>query len=480
MRFPRLPNPFAKTARPAEVVSPPVGGLIGTLKAAPNAASLSSVIGWWPRVWESFTGAWQQNVVVDQQQVAANWAVFSCVTLIAGDIGKMPARVMQYDNVAQIFVPTLNRPVLRKPNGFQTWPDFIHSWIFSLLLRGNAYVLKERDAKGFVIGLYVLDPNRVVPLVANDGSVYYQIGADYLSAVTEPLGAAPADDVIHDRINTLYHPLVGLSPIFAAGVSAMNALAIQNNSSLFFQNMSRPSGMLTAPGAIADETAARLKETFQSNFGGANIGKLFVAGDGLKYEAMTVSAEDSQLIDQLKMSGEMICATFHVPPYKLGLGAMPTVNNTAQLNQQYYDQCLHPIVDSIERRLDDGLELTFPFEIWFDTSELLRMDPATRVEAQAKGIASGALAPNEARREENRPPMPGGEKPFMQQQYWPIDKLASRDVSQLASPAPPAPGDTSTPPQPTKTADDELDDETVVALVGNIRSQIAAVGGAFG
>jgi HK97 family phage portal protein len=428
---------------------------VGTLlrKAANYLSPLSA--GWWwpPSIRESYTGAWQSNVTIDNQLVTANWAVFACVTLIAGDIAKMPARVMKYVPASLIWEVTKLRPVLRKPNRYQTWPDFIHSWLFSLLLTGNTYVFKERQ-KGITVALYVLSPNRVKPLVAQDGSVYYDLAADNLSDLQENI-IVPASEIMHDRINCLWHPLVGLSPIYANGVAAMQALAIQDNSAKFFQNMSRPGGVMTAPGAISDESAERVKATFHANFSGANLGNLLVLGDGLKYEAMTISAHDSQLIEQLKFTGEMICATFHVPPYKLGLGPMPTVNNTAALNQQYYDQCLHPLVDGMERRLDEGLEISNPFaegsseqlEVWFDTSELLRMDPATRAAANAQKIGSGVLAPNEGRRDENLPPVEGGDVPFLQEQNWPISVLANRKLPAEAAPALPAP--------------DEPDDEEV-------------------
>ena len=39
----------------------------------------------------------------------------------------------------------------------------------------------------------------------------------------------------------------------------MQGAAIMNNSASFFTNMSRPSGVLTAPGTISTETAARVK-----------------------------------------------------------------------------------------------------------------------------------------------------------------------------------------------------------------------------
>src|SRR5690606_3825031 len=388
---------------------------------------LSSLSGWFPIVRESYSGAWQSGVTVSQTTAAANWAVFACVTLIASDIGKMPARVMQWLAAERIWQPSLNRPVLRRPNHFQTWPDFVKSWVFSLLLRGNTFVLKVRDSNRHVVAMYVLDPHRVVPLVSPSGEIFYQLHADNLAGIEQAV-TVPASEMMHDRIHTLYHPLIGVTPIYANAMAATQSKAIEENSAQFFQNMSQPGGVMTAPGPISDETASRIKETFKENFSGDKIGDLLVLGDGLQYQPLTISAKDSQLIEQHKWTGEMICATFHVPPYKLGLGQMPTTNNVAALNQQYYDQCLHPITDSMERRLDEGLELNSPFEeIWFDTSELLRMDPATRYDAHSKAIGGGWLAPNEARRQEDLPPKPGGDSPMLQQQNYSLEALALRD-----------------------------------------------------
>lgn len=380
---------------------------------------------WIPLIRESFPGAWQSNVVVSNTLAASNWAVFSCITLIANDIGKMPAFVMRFNDTTKIWDRIVKRKVLDIPNKYQVWTDFVRSWLFSLLMTGNAYILRVLDDKGFVVALYVLDPRSVKPLVTPNGDVYYQVSADNLSGLRESV-TIPANQIIHDRINTLYHPLCGISPLYASGIAAMQGLAMQENSAKFFQNMSRPGGILTAPGAISTETATELKSYWESEFSGESAGKIAVVGDGLKYESLSMSAADAQLIEQLKFTGEMICATFHVPPYKLGIGAPPSVGNIAALNQQYYDQCLHPLVEAMERRLDIGLDISYPEQIWFDTAELLRMDPTARWEAHTKKIASGAVAPNEVRREENLPPAVGGDTPYLQQQNYSLEDLAFR------------------------------------------------------
>ena len=65
----------------------------------------------------------------------------------------------------------------------------------------------------------------------------------------------PASEIIHDRWNCFYHPLVGLSPIVACSLAASQGIAIQKYGSSFFANMSRPSGILTSAGKISEEDA---------------------------------------------------------------------------------------------------------------------------------------------------------------------------------------------------------------------------------
>ncbi len=410
-----------------------------TRRAAGHEKAMTPVQGGWLyRILESFSGAWQKNVVVDRAAVSAYWAVFACVTLIAGDIGKLQAVVME--RVGKIWTRTELRQVLRRPNRYQTRVEFFGQWVISLLLHGNTYVLKQRDERGFVVALYILDPSRVIPLVAEDGSIYYQCNTDPLARVPNAV-TVPASEIIHDRLYTLHHPLIGVSPIYACGVAAMQGLSIQNNSANFFANASLPGGIIKVPGAMDETKARELKRQWNETYGGENRGKTAVLADKMEYQPLTMNASDSQLIEQLKMTAEMVCACFHVPGYKIGVGQMPTVNNTAALNQQYYDQCLQRIIENMELRLDEGLELTYPYETWFDLKGLVRMDPESRYKSHSEAIKGGWLAPNEARAEEDMAPVDGGDTPYMQQQNYSLASLDRRDNAEPPTqpePVPPA------------------------------------------
>jgi HK97 family phage portal protein len=411
-------------------------------KALPTLRGLSPISssgwGWWPLIRESFTGAWQHNVEIQASTALTYSTIFACVTLIAADVGKVCLRLVQEDDNG-IWTETESpafSPVLRKPNRYQHIVKFLEQWIVSKLIHGNTYALKQRDQRGVVTALYVLDPTRVTPLVAPDGSVYYQLDRDDLSGLSATL-TVPAREIIHDLMIPLYHPLIGVSPIYACGIAAAQGLSIQNNSLKFFTNGSKPGGVLTAPGAISDATALRLKAYWEANFSGENVGKVAVLGDGLSYEAMSVNANDAQLIEQLKWTAETVCSAFHVPPYMVAVGPPPPYANIEPLVQQYYSQCLQSLFINLEQSLDAGLELPKPYGTEFDPDDLIWMDSASKSKAATDGIGSGGMSPNEAReRYYALGPVPGGDTPYMQQQYWPLTQLAEREIPGIpASPA---------------------------------------------
>ena len=310
---------------------------------------------------------------------------------------------------------------------------------------GNVYILKQRDARNVVIAMYILDPQRVVPLVTDDGAVWYRLSSDRLAQLVDAslkidgnTVAVPASEIIHDRMLTLWHPLVGVSPIYACGSSATQGIRIQNNSARFFENMSRPSGILTSPDKISDELAERYKRHWEANYTGGNIGKMAVLGNNLHYEAMTIPAHDAQLIEQLRWTVEDVARCFHVPLHKLGMGA-PTLNNIASLNQDYYSQCLQALIECVEVLLDEGLALPADLGTELDLENLLRMDPLSVADFNEKGIRAGYLAPNEARLKQNLEPVDGGDTPYMQQQNFSLAALDRRDSQESPPPLTPTP-----------------------------------------
>lgn len=414
-----------------------------TRKSAVPVTDLSPLTGgsgrgWFNIVREPFTGAWQRNMEINPETVLAYNAVYACVTLIASDISKMALRIVEQDKNDiwnAVEVPSFS-PVLRKPNRYQNRIKFVEQWLVSKLLHGNAYILKERDGRGLVVKMYILDPRRTRPYVTPDGEVYYSLNKDNLAGITESTVLVPASEIIHDTMVPLYHPLCGVSPLFACGLAAMQGLSIQNNATRFFENGAMPGGVLTAPSTIDDVTANRLKEHWERNYSGQNSGRIAVLGDGLKYEKMSMSAVEMQVIEQLKWTAETVCSCFHVPAYMVNLGPYPSNDNVESANQRYYSQCLQTLVESIELCLDEGLGIGVGVNVnghiygtEFDLDGLLRMDTASQYKTIGDGIGAGLLAPNEGRKKINQQPVKGGDTPYLQQQNFSLAALDRRDQS---------------------------------------------------
>lgn len=421
----------------------------------PGFQTLERSRGWFPLVREGFSGAWQRNIVTSVEDVLTYAAVYACVTLKASDIAKLRIKLVELDQngVWNEVENTAFSPVLRKPNHFQTRIQFLEQWMASKFIHGNTYVLKQRNNRGGedqgnVTALYVLDPTRVKVLVAPNGAVFYQLSADKLAG--QAAETVPASEIIHDVMVPLYHPLCGVSPLTACGLAATQGLRVQNQSVKFFENGSTPSGTISMPDEIDDEQARDIQKRWEDQFTGNNVGRVAVLGFGMKYEGMTMTALDSQLIDQLKWTGENVCTAHHVPPYMAGIGIMPTYNNIEALNQQYYSQALQSPIEALELLLDEGLELPKGLGTELDLDGLIRMDTVSKMGAAEKAIKSG-MSPDEVRKRFfDLGKVTGGAQPYLQQQNYSLEALAKRDAGDdpfATNPPPPKPAPDA-PPDP--------------------------------
>jgi len=412
--------------------------------------------GWHHLIHEPFQGAWQRNIDERYSDLLSYPALYACVSRIAQDIAKLPFILVRLS--AGIWKPVEENspfwPVLRKPNYYQTAQQFRESWSVAKLINGNAYILKGRDARGIVNALYSLDPCKVVPLVSDSGDVFYRIQhrgtwnlpplPDFVDDYAEGDVVIPAREIIHDRMNAFYHPLIGVPPVCAAHWAAVKNLRILRNASQFFQNGGNPGGILTAPAGIDDADARRLEHYWNENFTGDNSGRTAVIGADIKYTQFGMKAADSQLVEQMKYSDEQICQPFGIKPYKIGIGNPPAGWKSHDINIEYHGDALSPLIEAMENLLDDGLAISLPMGVEVNLEPLWRMDEGTRAETESKLVGGKIKTPDEARRQFNLSSTAGGNTLWGQHQDYPLGILAERDDLNPVAPEPappPAPDD---------------------------------------
>lgn len=356
-------------------------------------------------------------------------AVASCVTILSQDVARL--RIEHYsknkDGSREILASAV-AAVLRRPNHYQTRSDFFLNLMSSVLLTGNAYAIAERNAQGTVIALHPRASSEVMPWVVPDtGEIMYSImktDLDTMSVLNHPEAMVPARNVLHIKVYAPAHPLIGVTPLTGCQYAVPQGIAIQRDSTSFFSRMSRPSGVLTTPNKMGAENAQRLKKMWESGLSDNFAGKTAILDNGLEWKPLTMTAADSQLIEQYNMTVQDIAMVYRVPLYMLGDLTKATFNNVEALQKAFQAGPLGFYTEHIEAALDKFFGFAPKEYVEFDMERgIIRTEFETRMNALTKGIQGGLMTINEGRALENRKPVEGGDQTFLQRQNWPIDKL---------------------------------------------------------
>ncbi len=408
--------------------------------------TVSDYRGGWRRILEPFTGAWQQNVEEKRGDLITYPTLYACLNRISSDIGKLPYTLQQtnQNGTSTTVENPAYSPVLRKPNAFQTQAQFREYWSLTKLTQGNAYILKRRDQRGVVVDLYVLDPERVMPMVSDAGEVYYQLYIDPLNTIPANYPAAnlivPASEIIHDRCMVVHNPLIGIPPLAAAYWPALKNMKILRSATEFFANNAQPGGILTAPAGMSEEDAKQVQDYWSANFTGANAGKVAIVGADMKFTAFAMKSIDSQMIEQMKYSDIQICQPFGIKPYKIGLEPPPSGWKSYDVNTEYYGDALQTHIEHMESLLNEGLKVTAPLSVELNLDPLLRMDEIAKATVETQLVGGKIKQPDEARLRFNLAPTPGGDTLWGQNQDYPLGMLADRKewdpAMQTPAPAP--------------------------------------------
>lgn len=370
--------------------------------------------------------SFQQGLQPARYQDMATSAVFAAIDRISSDIAKIPLRHWRVKpgGGREEVLNSAPLKVWRNPNPYQTGFDLMKQLVTSQLLRGNGYVFVNLNAKNQVTDMYCLSPDRVWPY-AWAGDVWYRVGMDYLADIMADQ-FVPARLMFHHRMETLSNPLIGISPLFAAGNTIASAQGIQSFASTFFANMSRPSGYLTTAGKLDAQKAEAIKKRWGDSYAGpGKAGATAVLEMGLEYKQLTMTAVDSQLVEQLRWTVEDIARIFQIPAFLIGDMTRMMARNSESLMRIYYSSCLMAHFTSLITRINTFWELDPAKEyLEFDLDELFRTDFDVRIASWAKAVQGGLATPNEAREGGfGFNPVEGGDEVYMQQQMLPITLL---------------------------------------------------------
>jgi HK97 family phage portal protein len=376
-----------------------------------------------------------------------------------------------------VYTSALSR-ILRTPNDYQTFSDFMMNLVRSLYLEGNAYALALRNDRGEVDELHLMHPRECGARVAVNGEIFYALGGNpviekRLQMMGEDtLAIVPARDVLHIKLSSSrYDPLRGESPITAVAMEMAASDAIAAQQVAFYMNQARPSTVITTDLELTMEQIEFARQAWNQQSKGLQQGGTAILTQGLKPVTIATSARDSQMADVLKISDQRIAMAFGIPLQYFGQGGTPS-GPTEALMLAWVKMGLGFALNHVETAFDGFFRLDgIPWEYTeFDTNALLRSAERERISAVKEAVTGGIFSPNEARARFDLPKVKFGDEPRMQQQQIPLS--AAENIPALPGPSAPAPASVQPKPPPEK---EEVPEKEYIYDADRVQSGIEAL-----
>ena len=335
---------------------------------------------------------------IDEWTALGVSSVLSAVTLLADSVASLPLRAYQVDPAGKrtsVAVPE----ILANPDpasGTDSF-EFIHTTMASLVLHGNAYIHIDRDRSGKAIGLVPLHPYQMQVLPSGD-----QTGRSYLHLGNE----MDSENILHIRTFTPPQSLVGVSPLIQSRNLVGLSLAMDRHLSQFYAEGGTPSGVLSTSQKLTLDQARTIQGTWEATH--RRHRRPAVLSDGLKFDPITTSAADAQMIQSREQLIRDIARIYRIPSHLIGAtGDNQTYQNVEQASLNFLIFTITPWIRRLEialsKILDPGLDVVFDF------ASLLRSDSLTRARVNTMSIQAGAMSPNEARQTFGLEPYEGGD-----------------------------------------------------------------------
>lgn len=313
--------------------------------------------------------------------------------------------------------------LLRRPNRRHD-PFFFWLWTVSTFeIYGEAMWAKVRPGPGRPpVELWPMHPANVSTVRKEDGTLVYR----YIYAGGDKALEFALEDVVHFKS---YHPeqqLRGLSRLEPLRQTILNEDAARRAGAAMWKHGGRPSMVVTHPRQISDTAHRRLSEGIRAIYGGVdNWGKIAILEEGIAPTLMPLNAEEMQYIESRRVSREEACGMYDVPPPAVHILDRATFSNITEQMRSVYRDTMAPRLGALESVLDFQLRPDFDpagrIYAEFLLDEVMRGAFEQRAAANQAAVFSGQRTPNEIRRQDNLPPMDGGDRLYINAGAIPLD-----------------------------------------------------------
>jgi HK97 family phage portal protein len=109
--------------------------------------------------------------------------------------------------------------------------------------------------------------------------------------------------------------VIGKSRLARARETFGTAIATERYAGSTFRNGASLSGVLMHPDKLDDVAIKNLRHSFEETFAGAaNAGRAAILEEGMRWQQVSVSPDDAQMLESGKFGVENLARIFRVPP----------------------------------------------------------------------------------------------------------------------------------------------------------------------
>ena len=307
--------------------------------------------------------------------------------------------------------------LLYRPNADQTAFEFFRAIAIEYFVFGCVYVwvIPDADApSGYQM--------RIIPsdwVAGSAGGTVYAPDAIRVSAANGSYIEIPKKEFVCFKTYAPGSPAGYISPISGLRQTLTEQIEAGKFRKELWHSSGRLNAQITRPKDVApwdDETKKKFVTAFREAWGsgGSKAGSIPLLEDGMEIKPFQTSFKEQQWAESIKLSRETVAAAYGINPSLIWHGDTQTYASSKDNARALYAECLGPVLQMLQQRINSFLLPMVGADprlyVEFDLTEKIKGNFEERVSILQSATGGPWMTRNEARADNNLPPIEGGDE----------------------------------------------------------------------
>lgn len=340
------------------------------------------------------------------------------VSFLADSVAQLPLKVYVRDGESQRRRDrdSIIAKLLWRPNPDQTSYEFFDASLTEYLIMGELFwwLLPDADSEsGYQLRVIPIEWVKEQKSRTNYAPSELVVSSNGSGKIT-----LTKDEFVPFKMYSPGNPGGYLSPMSSLKQVLMEQIQADKFRTEVWASSGRFNAYITRPKDVApwdDEQRKKFATAFREAWGkgGENAGKMPLLEDGMEIKPYQFNAQQAQFAETKQLSREDVAAAYHINPSLIWHTSTQTYASAKDNARALYADCLGPILQMFQQRINSFLlpmvGANSNTYVEFDLEEKLKGSFEERASILQSAVGGPWMTRNEARAENNLPPVEGGD-----------------------------------------------------------------------